>query len=141
MPERLSKSQRSRNMAAIRSKDSKPEIRVRSIVHRLGYRFRLHQEDIQGRPDMVLRRLNALIFVHGCFWHLHHCRRGKLAPVNNAMFWRKKRSANALRDRKQLTQLRRSWKVLVIWECQLRSPRLEKRLLSFLQQCEAKVRP
>jgi DNA mismatch endonuclease, patch repair protein len=127
--------QRSRNMAAIRSKDTKPELAVRSLIHQLGYRFRLHRSDLPGRPDIVLPRHRIVIFVHGCFWHMHRCRFGKVKPENRADFWSGKRLGNVQRDKKQRRKLRRQWSVLVVWECQTKSPKtLQQRLLRFLEQ-------
>ncbi|MEZ6123351.1 MAG: DNA mismatch endonuclease Vsr [Planctomycetaceae bacterium] len=110
--------QRSWNMSRIRAKDTRPELIVRSIVHRMGYRFRLHRRDLAGKPDLVLPRHNSIIFVHGCFWHMHSCRFGRVAPKTNAEFWQTKRSGNVHRDRRNLRELRKAgWKVLVVWEC------------------------
>src|SRR5690242_3179685 len=119
----LPHAERSRLMGRIRSKDTKPERAVRSIVHSLGYRFRLHRRDLPGTPDLVLPRLKKAIFVHGCFWHCHSCRRGQSTPVNNATFWRDKRVATASRDQRARARLRGlGWRVLVIWECDLKCP-------------------
>src|ERR1700744_5363571 len=84
--------QRSRNMAAIRGKDTKPEVRVRSVLHALGYRFRLHRKDLPGKPDIVLPKHRIAIFVHGCFWHSHCCRYGAVVPATRAEFWAAKRA-------------------------------------------------
>ncbi|HEX9983502.1 MAG TPA: DNA mismatch endonuclease Vsr [Thermoanaerobaculia bacterium] len=129
------KEQRSRNMAAIRGRDTKPEMTVRRLVHRLGYRFRLHRRDLPGRPDLVLPRHRAVIFVHGCFWHHHDCRYGRVVPATRAEFWRKKRDENVARDARNLAALHeQSWRVLVVWECWTRQPRdLESRLTTFLR--------
>ena len=129
-----SKKQRSYNMSQIRSKNTKPEILVRSIVHRMGFRYRLHQSNLPGKPDLVLKRHNKVIFVHGCFWHIHNCRYGRVIPKTNPKFWQIKRKGNVERDRKNIRQLRRSgWKVLVIWECQTRDiEKLTKILENFL---------
>jgi DNA mismatch endonuclease (patch repair protein) len=113
--------QRSRNMAAIRSRDTKPEIRVRSLLHSLGYRFRLHRRDLPGKPDIVLAKHSTVVFVHGCFWHCHKCRHGSVAPKTRAEFWRKKRGDTVLRDRRNTRALAaQGWKVVKIWECQTR---------------------
>ena len=121
-------------MAAIRGRDTKPELVVRSIVHRLGYRFRLHRRDLPGRPDLVLPRHHAVIFVHGCFWHQHDCRYGRVVPATREGFWHHKRHENVARDLRNLTLLRDdAWRVLVIWECWTREPGdVETRLKSFL---------
>jgi DNA mismatch endonuclease (patch repair protein) len=127
--------QRSRNMSRIRSKDTRPEIAVRRLVHRLGYRFRLHQSDLPGRPDLVLKRHGRVIFVHGCFWHCHNCRYGLVKPSANAEFWEAKRAGNVERDRRNRQQLEQlGWNVLVVWECCTRNPaQLEQQVLAFLE--------
>lgn len=126
--------QRSRNMSAIRAKDTKPEMIVRRISHGLGYRYRLHQRNLPGSPDLVFPRLGKVIFVHGCYWHMHTCRWGCVTPKTNAEFWRFKREGNVVRDRTNLQTLRQDgWKVLVLWECETRSPReLEWKIRKFL---------
>lgn len=121
-------------MSRIKGRDSKPEILVRSIVFRMGYRFRLHRRDLPGTPDIVLPRHGKVIFVHGCFWHGHNrCRKSK-RPTTNETFWNKKLDNNVKRDKRYRRELRRiGWKVLVIWECETREPdRLLKRLGRFL---------
>ncbi len=130
----LTAEQRSRVMSRIRGKDTQPELAVRSLAHRLGFRFRLNRKDLPGKPDLVFPRLRKVIFVHGCFWHTHSCRRGQSTPTTNAKFWKTKRQSNAVRDRSNLRALRRAgWKVLVVWECQIRKlGSLEKRLTTFL---------
>lgn len=114
--------QRSRNMAAIRGKNTKPEIKVRSILHSMGYRFRLHRKDLPGKPDIVLPRLTLAIFVHGCFWHHHDCRYGRAVPVTRAEFWESKRADTVARDIRNAKALKsEGWRVLVVWECSTRS--------------------
>ena len=127
--------ERSRIMSLIQGKNTKPERIVRSIVHRLGYRFRLHRRDLPGTPDLVLPKLRSVIFVHGCFWHMHSCHKGRRTPVTNRKFWQEKRSANASRDRRAVRRLRRAgWRVLVVWECQLRDvDAIAKKLQMFLR--------
>ncbi len=134
MTDVLTKEQRSYNMSQIRNKDTRPEILVRSIVHRLGYRYALHRKDLPGKPDMVLTRHHKIIFIHGCFWHMHRCRYGRVKPATNVDFWRTKREGNVARDKKNLRKLRKDgWKVLVVWECWTRDiPKLEARLRTFL---------
>jgi DNA mismatch endonuclease, patch repair protein len=133
MTDVLTPEQRHRNMSRIRSGDTRPELAVRSMVHRLGYRFRLHVPDLPGRPDLVLPRHSKVIFVHGCYWHMHRCRYGSVVPKTNRVFWQRKRKGNVQRDRRQIAVLRRrGWKVLVIWECWTRKRDLENRLLKFL---------
>lgn len=99
----------------------KPELAVRSLVHRLGYRFRLHSKDLPGKPDLVFRARSKVIFVHGCFWHGHHaCRDGKL-PKSNSSYWSPKLAANKARDARNLAALEaQGWDALVIWECETR---------------------
>ncbi len=110
---------RSRIMSRIRSKDTKPEMTVRRLIHSLGYRFRLHRRDLPGTPDMVFPGRKAVIFVNGCFWHGHDCGRGKL-PKSNVRFWRKKFRDNSARDEKNIAALRANgWRVLVVWECEM----------------------
>ena len=104
------------------------------LARRLGYRYRLHRRDLPGTPDIVLSRPRKVINVHGCFWHLHTCPHGQRAPVKNADYWNRKRRRNADRDRRSARQLRRDgWRVLTIWECQMREPeRLAARVARFL---------
>lgn len=121
-------------MRAVKSKDTKPELRVRSLIHRLGYRFRLHRRDIPGTPDIAFPGRRKVIFIHGCFWHGHNCKRGGRVPHNNRDYWEKKIERNRQRDMinvNALQQLR--WHVLVIWECEIsQSQGLSKRLIDFL---------
>lgn len=126
---------RSRNMAAIRSRDTKPERIVRSMAHRMGYRFRLHRRGLPGCPDLVFPKYHSVIFVHGCFWHRHHCRVGRRSPKTNAVYWQAKRERNQQRDRRnRRALLRAGWTVLTIWECQIRDPTtLASRLSGFLR--------
>jgi DNA mismatch endonuclease (patch repair protein) len=135
MADVLTPEQRRRNMQRIRSKNTKPEMRVRQLVHRLGYRFRLHSAKLPGRPDLVFAARHKVIFVHGCYWHMHACRFGRVVPATNAEFWQKKRSGNVERDRVVRGELRKAgWKLLVIWECEARDEaRVAKRIEAFLQ--------
>lgn len=128
------KEQRSRNMSGIRGKNTKPELIVRKIVHRLGYRYRLHSRELPGAPDIVLTRLMKIVNVHGCFWHMHTCRYGCVTPKTNAAFWEAKRNGNTKRDIRNLRGLRKAgWKVLTIWECQTKDvDKLTARLSRFL---------
>src|SRR5581483_5419780 len=102
MADVLTPEQRSRCMSRIRGKDTGPELVVRSMAHRMGYRFRLHSRLLPGRPDLVFPGLRKVVFVHGCFWHMHRCRFGRVTPVTNATFWMNKRSGNMRRDRKNV---------------------------------------
>jgi DNA mismatch endonuclease (patch repair protein) len=115
----LSPAERSERMRRVRGKDSKVELHVRRLVHKLGYRFRKHAPDLPGHPDMVFRRRQKAIFVHGCFWHRHDCAMGNRLPKSRLDFWEPKLSANRRRDEQQLGELARlGWQVLVIWECE-----------------------
>ena len=130
----LSPVERSEIMARVRSKDSRPEIFVRKLVFALGYRYRLHVKDLPGHPDIVFRKLHRVIFVHGCFWHRHQeCVLARL-PKSRLDFWRPKLEGNKKRDEKnKKALLRNGWKVLTIWECQLKSTeRLTSRIRRFL---------
>jgi DNA mismatch endonuclease, patch repair protein len=131
--DRLSKERRSANMRAVKDRDTGPEMIVRRLAHRMGYRFRLHRADLPGKPDLVFPARRAVIFVHGCFWHGHHCKRGA-APVTNTAFWAPKLAKNAARDAVQRARLRRDgWRSLVVWECQIKDERkLASRLRRFL---------
>lgn len=121
-------------MQRIRSKDTKPELRVRQLVHSLGFRYRLHARELPGRPDLVFRRRRKVIFVHGCYWHVHDCPLGRVAPATNAEFWRNKRQGNVDRDARNLAALAESgWYALVIWQCELADvPALTRRIRKFL---------
>jgi DNA mismatch endonuclease, patch repair protein len=109
-------------MAAIRSRNTKPEVRVRQVLHGMGLRFRLHRKDLPGRPDIVLPKFRTAIFVHGCFWHCHRCKYGSVVPATRPEFWAAKRGGNVARDRRNRTALRRlGWRVVVLWECEVRT--------------------
>jgi DNA mismatch endonuclease (patch repair protein) len=133
--DKLTVSERSVVMSRVRSKDSKPEMVVRSLVHRMGFRFRLHSNRLQGCPDLVFSGRRKIIFVHGCFWHGHHCRAGRNRPTSRKDYWDAKLERNVERDRLNLAQLRREgWSVLAVWECQTRErDRLARRLKAFLE--------
>lgn len=120
--DRVSKEARSRNMSRVRSRDTKPEVKIRSLLHRLGFRFRLYYKSLPGKPDIVLKKYKTVIFVNGCFWHHHeNCPKSKL-PETNKDFWEKKISSNVERDRRNKEKLAElGWRVVVIWECQVRS--------------------
>src|SRR5215813_5204493 len=138
MTDVLTPEQRSFNMSRIRGRNTKPELLVRSLVHRMGYRFRLHRGDLAGKPDLVFPSLKKVIFVHGCFWHMHNCKFGRVLPKTNALFWQTKRLSNVERDKRSLRALRRAgWRVLVIWECSIKREGLsdlENSLCSFLDR-------
>lgn len=123
MPDRISAGHRSWNMSRIKGKDTKPEITVRSMLHRLGYRFRLHRKDLPGKPDIVLPKYRTVIFVHGCFWHRHPGCRFAYTPKSRTEFWLDKLQKNVERDQKVQDQLvQEGWRVAVIWECQTKNP-------------------
>lgn len=136
MPDVHTPEQRSRNMSAIRCKDTRPEMIVRRIAHRLGYRYRLHVRELPGNPDLVFPRLRKIILVHGCFWHMHACPYGRVTPQTRADFWQTKRAGNVVRDQRARRRLYRAgWKVLVIWECQTRDlDKLAVRISTFLKK-------
>src|SRR5690348_3561268 len=116
----LSPEDRSRVMSRVRGMNTVPELRVRRVAHRLGYRFRLHSSSLPGKPDLVFPRLRSVIFVHGCFWHRHHCRRGTM-PQTRSEYWAAKFTATIDRDRRAIQSLGEAdWQVLVIWECETR---------------------
>jgi DNA mismatch endonuclease (patch repair protein) len=124
---------RSAIMRAVKSADTKPEIIVRKLVHALGYRFRLHRKSLPGSPDLVFPSRKKVLFVHGCFWHAHRCKRGHRVPKTNTSYWLAKIGRNKARDARQIAALKRAgWRSLVIWECQLRKTDLSKRLRTFL---------
>ena len=110
---------RSHTMSQIGGRNTQPEIRVRKALHALGYRFRLHAKGLPGKPDIVLPKYKTAIFVHGCFWHRHSCKKGESFPKTNIAFWEKKFRDNAARDRRVALELEQTgWKVVVIWECE-----------------------
>ncbi len=131
--DRLNPKRRSALMARIRGKDTVPELVVRRLVHSLGFRYRLHAKDLPGSPDLVFRGRRKAIFVHGCFWHRHRCRRGTV-PSTRRHFWLPKLEGNRLRDVRVQRELRRlGWSYLVVWECELRNlDRISARISSFL---------
>ncbi len=128
-------------MSRVRGKDTAPERLVRSLVHRLGYRYRLHVGDLPGRPDLVFPRFRAVILVHGCFWHQHHCPAGDRLPKSRVAYWQAKLEGNVRRDARQRRALQRlGWRVLVIWECETerQAPeRLARRIIRFLERPRA----
>ena len=129
----LTPSQRSERMSRVRDRDTLPEMIVRRMLHRLGYRFRLHRKDLPGKPDLVFVARRKVVFVHGCYWHGHGCRIGKPAK-SNVEFWAAKMEANRARDARNEAALRAmGWDVLVVWQCWLRDPvATETMLISFL---------
>lgn len=116
---------RSRMMSGIRGKDTKPEMIVRKALHRAGYRYRLHVKDLPGKPDIVLPKHKTVIFVHGCFWHHHDCKKFKW-PKTRPEFWREKIQGNVKRDRNAVSDLNKlGWRVFVVWECEITSSKAD----------------
>jgi DNA mismatch endonuclease, patch repair protein len=134
MPDNLTSAQRSRTMRAVRTKGTAPELFVRSLLHQLGYRYRLHRKDLPGTPDIIFPSRRRVAFVHGCYWHGHSCKRGR-PSASNKKFWQTKIAGNKSRDTRVQKQLQAGgWKVLTIWECETKNRlRLEKRLQRFLE--------
>jgi DNA mismatch endonuclease, patch repair protein len=125
MTDIVDKATRSRMMSGIRGKNTKPEIAVRSYLHRKGFRFRLHRKDLPGKPDIVLPKYKLAIFVHGCFWHRHKNCKFAYTPKSNRAFWNRKFRENLARDTKNLKALsREGWRALVLWECKVDEKRL-----------------
>lgn len=125
--------QRSYNMGRIRGKDTKPEMLVRSFLHRNGYRYRLHVNNLPGKPDIVLPRYRTVIFIHGCFWHAHkNCRYFKL-PQTRREWWEEKLNRNIENDRKAVRNLKTDgWKIITIWECSLKPANLNRSLAKLI---------
>lgn len=131
----LTAKERSERMSRVRSKDTGPELKVRSLVHRLGFRYRLHVARLPGHPDLVFSGKRKVIFVHGCFWHRHGgCSNNRL-PKSRIDFWTQKLETNRRRDARNLRKLRRlGWSTLVVWECEVRgTQKLSRRVNSFLK--------
>ena len=126
--------QRSRNMRAIKGSNTKPELLVRRMLHRMGYRYRLHRKDLPGKPDIVFGPRRKVIFIHGCFWHGHECKHGQRVPKTNTEYWTSKITGNVERDRRQLEELSEaSWTALTLWECELRdADAVREKLIAFL---------
>ena len=113
--------QRSRNMSAIKSKNTKPEIKVRKVLHSMGYRFRLHRKDLPGSPDIVLPKYKTVIFVHGCFWHRHENCKYASTPKTRQEFWKAKFRDNINRDKLNQENLSSmGWKIIIVWECEIK---------------------
>ena len=120
-------------MTANRNKDTKPEMVVRRLLHRLGYRYRLHRKDLPGKPDLVFSSRKAVVEVRGCFWHRHANCRTDITPKTRSEFWASKFEANVARDGRNLKALERlGWRVLVVWECEIAVPGLSERIRAFL---------
>ena len=123
-------------MSRIRGRDTEPEMAVRRLAHRLGYRYRLHRKDLPGKPDIVFGPRRKVIFVHGCFWHGHSCKRGSRVPKSNVEYWRKKIARNVERHSDQLKKLATTgWSGLTLWECELTDEdAVAQRLRAFLDE-------
>lgn len=126
----LTPDERSRNMAAIKSKNTKPEIIVRKFLHKNGFRFRLHSSSLPGKPDVILKKYKTVIFVNGCFWHQHkNCEKSKI-PKTNRKYWIAKFQKNKLRDVKNFKEIReKGWNIIVIWECQAKDENILNQVL------------
>ena len=126
--------ERSRIMRTVKAKDTGPEMVVRRMLHKLGNRYRLRRTDLPGKPDLVFPSRKAVIFVHGCFWHGHDCKRGARTPKTNTKYWTDKIHRNVARDVQAIKELEAlGWRVLVVWECGLGDLKLLKsRMLRFL---------
>lgn len=133
--DKLSKERRSQIMSRIRGKDTSPEMKVRSLVHRLGYRYRLHYEKLPGKPDLAFPIRKKVIFIHGCFWHGHEgCSKGRL-PKSNLEYWEPKIARNKERDRENMKSISSDgWRILTVWQCELKNTESsEKRIVIFLE--------
>lgn len=121
-------------MSRVKTRDTSAEIQVRSVIHRLGYRYALNKGDLPGSPDLVFAGRRRIVFVHGCYWHGHRCRYGWL-PKSRLGYWRPKIEANKKRDRRNSRALTKSgWSVLVVWQCQIKKPEaLQKRIVGFFE--------
>lgn len=136
----LTRERRSWNMSRIKGANTGPERKVRSILHRMGYRFRLHRKDLPGKPDITLPKYKTVVFVHGCFWHRHKGCRDATLPKTRQDFWLIKLEGNAARDRNKEDALRiLGWKVIVFWECEILQPeKIAHRLDKLIGRLSAK---
>jgi DNA mismatch endonuclease (patch repair protein) len=122
MADTISAERRSWNMSRIKGRDTGPELRLRSLLHRAGFRFRLHAKDLAGKPDIVLPRYRTVVFVHGCFWHRHEGCRNATKPSTRAEFWQEKLDGNVERDKRNRAALQKAgWTVITVWECDLKT--------------------
>jgi DNA mismatch endonuclease, patch repair protein len=131
MADIITRERRSWNMSRIKGRNTGPEVRLRSLLHRAGFRFRLHAKELPGKPDIVLPKYRAAIFVHGCFWHRHEGCRNATTPSTRTEFWQSKFDSNVSRDERNRTSLQAAgWTVFTVWECELKSdaPGVVKRL-------------
>lgn len=120
MPDIFAPEKRHAIMQNVKTKNTAPEIKLRSLLHKNGFRFRVNRKDLPGKPDIVLPKYRAVIFVHGCFWHGHDCPRGQ-RPQTNADFWNQKIDRNVIRDKSDVSLLESlGWRVLIVWECEIK---------------------
>ena len=130
MTDVLTKKQRSFNMSSIRAKNTKPELIVRSVLSKLGFRYRLHKKLLPGNPDIVFLKHKKVIFVNGCYWHMHKCKYGKVIPKTNSRFWKDKRLSNKKRDKINYAALKKiGWKKLIVWECETKKEEFLNRII------------
>ena len=135
MADKHSKEARSYNMSMIKGKDTKPEMLVRRYLHAQGFRYRLHSKDLPGKPDIVLPKYNTVIFVHGCFWHGHKNCKYFVVPKTNTDFWLSKINGNISNDVKVIKTLKKDlWKVIVVWECELKKDKIQKTLTALVKK-------
>ncbi len=137
----FSREKRSQIMSRVSGKNTKPELVVRSLLHNMGYRFRLHRNDLPGKPDITLPKYKKIIFVHGCFWHGHiDCPRAK-RPTTNKKFWNEKLNKNIERDKITVNNLKAlGWDVLTVWTCEVKdTEKLRNKLLSFIEGHKEKI--
>src|SRR5215469_8327529 len=140
MTDRISKERRSWNMSRIKSKDTKPELTVRSLLHRMGYRFRVHVKDLPGRPDVVISKLKTVLLINGCFWHQHPDCEFAYMPKSHKSFWANKLRGNTERDSVKSKALRRlGWRVETIWECELSDLEALSRRLALLRHAATRA--
>ncbi len=142
MVDRLTKEKRSWNMSRIKGRDTGPELAVRSLLHKAGYRFRLHRKDLPGKPDIVLPKYRTVILVHGCFWHRHEGCAFAYKPKSRQDFWKKKFKENTRRDRNNIDALDTlGWRVIVVWECEIgKTEHLSQRLEAELRDALSRKR-
>lgn len=142
MRDRLTRDQRSWNMSRIRGKNTTPEKRVRGLLHRMGYRFRLHAISLPGCPDIVLPKHKTVVFVHGCFWHRHLGCKNCTTPTRRRAWWLRKLEGNTTRDRQQQQELHQlGWRTIIFWECETERPiRLSRRIQMLFNQPSIKNR-
>ncbi|MFA6132853.1 MAG: DNA mismatch endonuclease Vsr [Phycisphaerae bacterium] len=136
MLDRFTQAERSRIMRLVKGKNTEPEITVRKMLHDLGFRFRLYRDDLPGKPDIVLPRWKAVIFVNGCFWHQHAGCSRAARPRSNARFWNRKLDRNVVRDHQNVRRLRADgWRTITLWECRIKdTPALRQKLERFIRK-------